>query len=70
MILAAFFGAGVSLCVGRATGPDDRPRRGRHRATAAVALLTVIGFAAYVGAETPSVHWFGGGITHGPTRDP
>ena len=67
VILAAFFGAGVSLCVGRAPGPDDRPRRGRHRTTAAVVLLAIIGFAAYVGAETPSVHWFGGGITHGPT---
>ena len=26
-------------------------------------------FAAYVGAETPSAHWFGGGITQGPARD-
>jgi peptidoglycan/xylan/chitin deacetylase (PgdA/CDA1 family) len=28
----------------------------------------VLVFGAYVGAETPTAHWFGGGITNGPTR--
>jgi peptidoglycan/xylan/chitin deacetylase (PgdA/CDA1 family) len=31
----------------------------------AVALVT-----AYIGAETPSASWFGGGIAHGPTNRP
>ena len=34
----------------------------------AVLLLAMIGFAAYVGAETPDAHWFGGGITHGSSQ--
>ena len=61
-ILAVFFGAGVSLAVGRGT-PGAR---GRRRVTATLLLLAIVGFAAYIGSETPSVHWFGGGITHGP----
>ena len=61
----------------RRCGPDDRararsipgPRPGvRSRTAGAVLLVAVVVFAAYVGAETPSVHWFGGGITHGPSR--
>ena len=62
-ILAVFFGAGVSLAV--AGAGDQGSSRGRRRITASVLLLAMIGFAAYVGAETPSAHWFGGGITHG-----
>jgi peptidoglycan/xylan/chitin deacetylase (PgdA/CDA1 family) len=69
VILAAFFGAGIGLMVGpRHSAADPRPGRGRARAVAAVLLLAVIGFAAYVGAETPGSHWFGGGITHGSDR--
>ncbi len=64
-ILAFFFGAGVSLLTGRRE--DRPPRRARSRATATVLLVAVIGFGAYVGAETPGSHWFGGGITRGPT---
>jgi peptidoglycan/xylan/chitin deacetylase (PgdA/CDA1 family) len=64
-ILAVFFGAGVSLMIGASA--DAVPRPARRRVTATVLLLAVIGFGAYVGAETPSVHWFGGGITHGAT---
>jgi peptidoglycan-N-acetylglucosamine deacetylase len=68
VILAAFFGAGVGLMAGpRPLDPDPAPRPARSRTAGAVLLLAVIVFAAYVGAETPSVHWFGGGITHGPT---
>jgi peptidoglycan/xylan/chitin deacetylase (PgdA/CDA1 family) len=63
-ILGAFFGAGVSLAM--IGGGDHTSGRGRRRITATVLLLAMIGFAAYVGAETPSAHWFGGGITHGP----
>ena len=32
-------------------------------------VLAIVGFALYVGAETPGSHWFGGGITHGPTKN-
>ena len=62
LILAAFFGAGLGL----ATRGHDRPReRGWPRATMIVLLVGVVGFGMYIGAETPNVHWFGGGITHG-----
>jgi peptidoglycan-N-acetylglucosamine deacetylase len=69
MILAAFFGAGVGLLIGPRRGDaDSRPRRARTRAAGTLLLLAVIGFALYVGAETPDSHWFGGGITHGSSR--
>jgi len=47
--------------------PPPSRRRGRTGVTATVLIMSTVGFAMYVGAETPSVHWFGGGITHGPT---
>ncbi len=31
-------------------------------------MVAVLGYGAYVGAETISAHWFGGGITHGSTH--
>jgi peptidoglycan/xylan/chitin deacetylase (PgdA/CDA1 family) len=68
-ILAAFLGAGIALMIGRRS---DEPRSGsrrRSRVTAAILVVAVVGFALYVGAETPSSHWFGGGITSGPTKD-
>ena len=40
--------------------------RARTRVTATVLIVSTVGFGMYVGSETPSVHWFGGGITHGP----
>jgi peptidoglycan/xylan/chitin deacetylase (PgdA/CDA1 family) len=45
------------------------PRAGR-RVTALVTALATIAlvFTAYLGAETPSASWFGGGYTHGPTN--
>jgi peptidoglycan/xylan/chitin deacetylase (PgdA/CDA1 family) len=67
-ILAAFFGAGVALMVGpRPVETDSLPRRARNRTVGTVLVVAVVFFAAYVGAETPSSHWFGGGITSGPT---
>jgi len=69
VILAAFFGAGVGLMIGPRLNVDDaQPRRGRARTVGALILLAAIGFAAYVGAETPGSHWFGGGITHGSSQ--
>ena len=46
--------------------PAAPRRRGRTRFVTTVLILSTVGFAMYVGSETPSVHWFGGGITHGP----
>ena len=57
----------AAACAVRPTGSDATSRRLRAGTTAAVFLVVTVGFAMYVGAETPSVHWFGGGITHGPT---
>jgi peptidoglycan/xylan/chitin deacetylase (PgdA/CDA1 family) len=42
--------------------------RALRRSAATILVIAVLGFGAYVGAETPTAHWFGGGITHGPTR--
>ena len=33
----------------------------RRRLTAIVLVLATAGFGMYVGAETPTSHWFGGG---------
>ena len=66
LILGVFFGSGIGLIAGGSiAGP---PRRVRNRVTATVALLSVVAFGMYVGAETPGSHWFGGGITHGPAK--
>jgi peptidoglycan/xylan/chitin deacetylase (PgdA/CDA1 family) len=66
-ILGAFFGAGVALLVRpRSSEIGASPRRGRNRTVGTVLVVAVVVFAAYVGAETPSSHWFGGGITRGP----
>jgi peptidoglycan/xylan/chitin deacetylase (PgdA/CDA1 family) len=62
LILSVFFGAGLGL----ATRGHDRPReRGWPRTTMSILLVGIVAFGMYVGAETPSAHWFGGGITHG-----
>ena len=68
LILAAFFGAGVGLLIGPRRESAQGPRLARPRVVGTVLLIAVIGFALYVGAETPDSHWFGGGITHGWTR--
>jgi peptidoglycan/xylan/chitin deacetylase (PgdA/CDA1 family) len=69
-ILAAFFGAGIALIVRpRSVEIGPAPGRVRNRLVGTVLLVAVVVFAAYVGAETPSVHWFGGGITRGPAAD-
>jgi peptidoglycan/xylan/chitin deacetylase (PgdA/CDA1 family) len=64
-ILAAFLGAGIALIFGRRGANPDPDARQRARVTGTVLLVAVVGFGFYVGAETPSSHWFGGGITHG-----
>jgi peptidoglycan/xylan/chitin deacetylase (PgdA/CDA1 family) len=66
-ILGAFFGAGVALMVRpRSVEIGTSQGRVRNRLVGTALIVAVVVFAAYVGAETPSVHWFGGGITHGP----
>jgi peptidoglycan/xylan/chitin deacetylase (PgdA/CDA1 family) len=67
-LLAAILGGGLTLVFGRRRPRDDQESRSRARATAGVLLVVVVGFGLYVGAETPTSHWFGGGITHGATR--
>jgi peptidoglycan/xylan/chitin deacetylase (PgdA/CDA1 family) len=62
VILAVLFGAGIGLLSG---GRRDSRGLGRARITAGVVIVCVVVFAMYVGAETPTAHWFGGGITHG-----
>ncbi len=64
LIAVVLFAGGVGLLLTR----PDAPHRALWRTTAAVLLIAVLVFGAYVGAETPTAHWFGGGITHGPTR--
>jgi len=66
-ILAALFGAGLALVCAPLGRPAGRYRPGWLRAVGALLVVVVLVVAGYVGAETPSVHWFGGGITHGPT---
>jgi peptidoglycan/xylan/chitin deacetylase (PgdA/CDA1 family) len=67
-VLAAFAGAGLALLAGplRPGDPTPAERRG-HRAVGAALLAGVLVVTAYVGAETPTVSWFGGGATHGST---
>lgn len=64
LIAVLLFAGGVGLLLARTGGPHPALRR----ITATVLVVAVLVFGAYVGAETPSAHWFGGGITHGPTR--
>jgi peptidoglycan/xylan/chitin deacetylase (PgdA/CDA1 family) len=64
LIAGLLFAGGIGLLLVR-PGATHRVLR---RATAAVLVVAVLGFGAYVGAETPTAHWFGGGITHGSTR--
>jgi peptidoglycan/xylan/chitin deacetylase (PgdA/CDA1 family) len=67
-VTAAFLGAGLALLAGPRRAADRDPEsRQRARATGTVVLVAVVAFALYLGAETPTSHWFGGGITHGPT---
>src|SRR5579862_3383972 len=67
-ILAALFGAGLAL-VCAPLGQSGEPYRPRWlRLIGGVLVIAIIGVGCYIGAETPSVHWFGGGITHGPTN--
>ena len=66
LILAAFFGAGIGLLIGRRGDAGDRPRRARTRIVGDRRCWSRSSASAlYVGAETPDSHWFGGGITHG-----
>jgi peptidoglycan/xylan/chitin deacetylase (PgdA/CDA1 family) len=64
LISAAIFAGGIALVLAR----TDGPRTVLRRITAITLVVAVLVFGAYVGAETPTAHWFGGGITHGPTR--
>lgn len=65
LILSVFFGAGLGL----ATRGHDRPReRGWPRGTTIILFVAILAFAVYIGAETPTAHWFGGGITHGRSQ--
>ncbi len=63
LIAVFLFAGGVGLLL---TG-TDATHRALRRTTATVLVVAVLVFGAYVGAETPTAHWFGGGITHGPT---
>ena len=63
LIIALLFAGGIGLMFLR-PGTSHRMFR---RVTATVLVVAFLVVGAYVGAETPSVHWFGGGITHGPT---
>ena len=65
VIDAVLFGAGIGLLFPRNVAT---PHRVLRRLVATVTVVAVLGFGAYVGAETPTAHWFGGGITHGSTR--
>ena len=65
LICAVLFGAGIGLLFPRAREGSHRFAR---RFTASVTVIAVLGFGAYVGSETVSAHWFGGGITHGSTH--
>jgi peptidoglycan/xylan/chitin deacetylase (PgdA/CDA1 family) len=65
LVCTALFGAGLGLLFPRAREGSHRLAR---RLTASVTVVAVLGFGAYVGAETVSIHWFGGGITHGSTH--
>jgi peptidoglycan/xylan/chitin deacetylase (PgdA/CDA1 family) len=64
LILAVLFAGGIGLLVWR----TDAAHRALRRIAATVLVVAVLGFGAYVGAETPTAHWFGGGITHGSTH--
>ena len=65
VILGVLFGGGVGLIIGGRVHASGQ--RLRHRLTAGVLLIVTAVFGMYIGAETPTSHWFGGGITRGPT---
>jgi peptidoglycan/xylan/chitin deacetylase (PgdA/CDA1 family) len=64
LISVLIFAGGIGLLLAR----TDRAHRALRRISTAALVVAVVVFGAYVGAETPTAHWFGGGITHGPTR--
>ncbi len=64
LIAGLLFAGGILLVL----VPPGTTHRVLRRITAAALVVAVLGFGAYVGAETPTAHWFGGGITHGSTR--
>jgi peptidoglycan/xylan/chitin deacetylase (PgdA/CDA1 family) len=65
VIDATLFGAGLGLFLPR---EPDRAHRLLRRVAATITVVAVLGFGTYIGAETTTAHWFGGGITHGPTH--
>jgi peptidoglycan/xylan/chitin deacetylase (PgdA/CDA1 family) len=64
-VLAGLFGAGLALVC----APLGRSEASRlsARTLGVVLVIAVVVTGCYIGAETPTVHWFGGGTTHGPT---
>jgi len=64
--LSVLFGAGLASVFGR---PLETVGRAWRRTVAVLLVGASMFIAAYVGAETPSAHWFGGGITQGPAGD-
>jgi len=66
-VLAALFGGGLALvCAPFGVAPDGQGW-GSPRTIGVVLVIAVVVTGGYIGAETPTVHWFGGGVTHGPT---
>src|SRR5436190_15565121 len=66
-VLAGLFGAGLALvCAPLGRAPDGEGW-GSARTLGVVLVIAVIATGLYIGAETPTVHWFGGGVTRGPT---
>jgi peptidoglycan-N-acetylglucosamine deacetylase len=66
-VLAGLFGAGLALvCAPFGRAPEGEGW-GSARTIGVVLVIAVVVTGCYIGAETPTVHWFGGGATHGPT---
>src|SRR5437773_6447189 len=66
-VLAGLFGAGLALiCAPFGRAPEGEGW-GSARTIGVVLVVAVVVTGCYIGAETPTVHWFGGGVTHGPT---
>jgi peptidoglycan/xylan/chitin deacetylase (PgdA/CDA1 family) len=64
-VLAGMLGAGLALVC----APFGRAAEGwgSPRTIGVVLVIAAVVTGCYIGAETPTVHWFGGGVTHGPT---